>query len=277
MPFITFISPPPGQAPDEVRRAWVGVTVPVTTHEARLLDRVPVVGVRSGPYGFWRTLWGIVTRRVETWRGYSIESRKCLAHLRDRAPDAAAWWAENAPRFLEPRRCFVFPAECCELRRTDWIRSSPQEPGSAATPPTKQRLDHWPHMSTLRLKSSNSDTVVEFFDVEGDFFRVSVISCDHSATRGVHAYTDRAGIARLFADAAKEWRGWQEPKVWESLGGELRIELSIDNRGHVTVAVRVRSVPGRLDSWQLDAELGLDAGQLDAVARDANRLWSEGG
>ena len=117
VPFITFISPPPGEAPDEVRRAWVGVTVPVTTDEARLLDSIPVVGVRSGPHGFWRQLLAVVTRRAETWRGYAIESRKCIEHLRNHDPAAASWWVEHAPRYLEPRRSFVFPAECCELSR----------------------------------------------------------------------------------------------------------------------------------------------------------------
>ena len=132
-------------------------------------------------------------------------------------------------------------------------------------------------MCTLRLNSSNSDAVIEFFDIEDDYFRVSVIAHDHSATRRVYAYTDGGGIARLFAEAAKEWKGWHGAKVWESLEGELRIELSIDRLGHVTVAVRVRSDPGGSDRWQLDAELGLDAGQLDDVARQANQLWCGGG
>ena len=119
--------------------------------------------------------------------------------------------------------------------------------------------------------------MIEFSDVEDDYFRVSVIAHDHSATRRVYAYTDGSGIARLFADAAKAWKGWHEAKTWESLEGELRIELSIDRLGHVTVAVRVRSDPGGSDRWQLDAELGLDAGQLDGVAREATRLWCGGG
>jgi len=132
-------------------------------------------------------------------------------------------------------------------------------------------------VSTLRLTSSNSDVAIEFSDVERDYFRVSVIAHDHSATRRVYAYTDGAGIARLFADAAREWKGWNGVKVWESLEGELRIELSIDRLGHVIVAVQLRSDPGGSDRWQLDAELGLDAGQLDGVARGADRLWCGGG
>lgn len=131
-------------------------------------------------------------------------------------------------------------------------------------------------MKALRLTSSNSDVVFELSAIEDEYFRVSVTSRDHSATRLVYAHIRGEDLPRLFADAAKEWRGWQGPKVWESLEGELRIELSSSGLGHVTVAARLRSDPGAADLWQLDAELGLDAGQLEAVAREANKLWSGG-
>lgn len=132
-------------------------------------------------------------------------------------------------------------------------------------------------MDTLRLTSSNSDAVVEFSDVEGDYFRVSVIARDHSATRTVYAYTDGPRIAAMFAEAAREWRGWNGAKVWESIEGELRLELSMDRLGHVTLAVRMRSEPAGPDEWQLEADIGLEAGQLDRIAREAHRLWSGGG
>jgi hypothetical protein len=103
-----------------------------------------------------------------------------------------------------------------------------------------------------------------------------VLSRDHSAIRRVYAYTDGAGIARLFSEAAREWKGWTGAKVWESIEGELRLELRINHLGHVFLRVRIRSDPGEADRWQLDAELGLDAGQLDGVARDANRFWRTG-
>lgn len=112
---ITFIAPPPGEAPESVRRGWVGLTVPVTAREARARERVPSFGVLSGPRGPWRQIWAVLTRRAELWSGYAIESRKCIAHLREHAPDAAAWWAESAPRYLEPGRYFLFPTECCKL------------------------------------------------------------------------------------------------------------------------------------------------------------------
>ena len=128
-------------------------------------------------------------------------------------------------------------------------------------------------MSTLRMTSSSSDVALEFSGVEGEYFCVTVVARDHSATRRVCAYTDEQGVARLFSEAAAEWKGWPGCKSWEALEGELRLELTADRLGHVTLAVRIRSDPGGADPWQLDAGLSLDAGQLEEIAREAGRLW----
>lgn len=55
-----------------------------------------------------------------------IESRKCIELLRDYDPEAAAWWTEFAPTFLEPKRFFVFPAECCDLVGADRMANAKQ-------------------------------------------------------------------------------------------------------------------------------------------------------
>jgi hypothetical protein len=99
---ITFTSPPPGEAPDDIRRAWVGVTVPLTARESQVLRQVAVSGVLSGS--------------LEHWDGYAVESRKCLEHLRAHDPKAAAWWSDHLPHYFMPGRRFVFPADGCELR-----------------------------------------------------------------------------------------------------------------------------------------------------------------
>jgi hypothetical protein len=129
-------------------------------------------------------------------------------------------------------------------------------------------------MSTLRVSSSDSDAVVEFSEVDGDDFRVSVVAHDYSATRRVCAYTDRAGVARLFAEAARDWSGWRGAKIWESIDGDLRLELRTDRLGHATLTVRVRYDTGGSGSWRLETDVGLEAGQLHTIARDAERLWS---
>ncbi|MEO1068124.1 MAG: DUF6228 family protein [Cyanobacteria bacterium J06638_6] len=126
----------------------------------------------------------------------------------------------------------------------------------------------------IQLKSSNSDVVLKFSDVSGDYFQVALDACDHSASRQVYAYTDPWGIARLFSTAAKQWKGWEGHRVWESLEGELRLDLSIDRLGHVTLEVRIQSDPGGPDPWEHRAELTLEAGQLAAIARAMVLFWS---
>jgi hypothetical protein len=132
-------------------------------------------------------------------------------------------------------------------------------------------------MNTLRLKSSNSDVAIEFSNVDVDYFSVAVVAHDQSASRRVYAYTDAQGIAQLFAEAARDWKGWEGQKVWESLEGEFRMELTMDRLGQVALRVRIRSGPGGPDPWEHTAELAMEAGQLEAIARDARRLWSDGG
>jgi hypothetical protein len=103
---------------------------------------------------------------------------------------------------------------------------------------------------------------------------VSVFGGDHTATREVSAYTDAKGVVRLFAEAARDWRGWQGAKVWESLEGELRLEMTIDRSGHVTFRVQMWST-FKHDEWRLDTRIGLDAGSLEALASEARRLWGQ--
>ena len=128
----------------------------------------------------------------------------------------------------------------------------------------------------MRLKSSNSDAVVEFSDVRGDSFRIAVQARDHSAVRDVSAYTDALGVVRLFSEAARDWRGWQGAKAWESLEGELRLELTTDRSGHVALRVRIRSVAGGSDPWCIDTEIGLEAGGLEGLRRCKTALGQRG-
>ncbi len=128
----------------------------------------------------------------------------------------------------------------------------------------------------LSLKSSNSDAAVTFSEVDGDHFRVSVVAPDHSVSRVVYAYTDAFGVADLFTQAAQEWKGWDGAKVWQSIEGELQLGLSHDRRGHVTLRVRICSDRGGADSWQHEADIGLDAGQLETLALGAKTLWAGG-
>ena len=129
----------------------------------------------------------------------------------------------------------------------------------------------------MRLKSVNSDVELEFSNVRGDLFDFRIQARDHSAAQEIDTYSDAGGVARLFSEAAREWRGWSPAKVWESLEGELRLQLTINRTGHVTLAVRLQSNQGTRDAWCVESSIALEAGQLEAIASEARQLWPTAG
>jgi hypothetical protein len=97
---IRIINTPPGDAPEEIRQAWVGLELPLAPgeHGPRAMDTAGVVsqlpaGVRMG---------------------YAVEGRVAVDLLASHAPAAAAWWRTHTPEVLASTYWLVFPAETCE-------------------------------------------------------------------------------------------------------------------------------------------------------------------
>lgn len=92
--WIRIIATPPGDAPEEVRRRWVGLELPLAGG-AKGPWFVPVGDVRGlsvGPYSFLTSLRGGLTRR---WvRAYLVHTSKALALLGEKDPEAVRWWRE---------------------------------------------------------------------------------------------------------------------------------------------------------------------------------------
>lgn len=93
---VRIVAVSPGPAPEEVRRAWVGLTVPLAAGET---EPRPVRTTGTG----------------EEKVGYVVDSHRALKVLEAHAPAAAAWWKKNAPGYLLPGRALLFPPEVCEL------------------------------------------------------------------------------------------------------------------------------------------------------------------
>ncbi|HEX2437218.1 MAG TPA: hypothetical protein VHT71_02840 [Methylomirabilota bacterium] len=66
-------------------------------------------GVLSGPKTFLARLVALVTGKLSPKAGYFVEVPAALAVLAERNPRAAAWWRENAPHLVQPRKYFIFP------------------------------------------------------------------------------------------------------------------------------------------------------------------------
>jgi hypothetical protein len=91
---VRIVAVSPGPAPEEVRKAWVGLVVPLGPGET---------GPRPAP-----------TATGEEKVGYVVDSARALQILAAHAPEAALWWKRNAPAYYQPGRSILFPPEVCQ-------------------------------------------------------------------------------------------------------------------------------------------------------------------
>jgi hypothetical protein len=98
-------STPPGEAPEHIRRAWVGLTLPLAPAEIkpRTLETVGVISNRD----------------PEMTMGYAVDGRKAVQFLASHEPEAAAWWRNNAPHVLAGGYRLFFPREVCVVLDAD--------------------------------------------------------------------------------------------------------------------------------------------------------------
>jgi hypothetical protein len=100
--WVRIIAAPPGEAPPDIRTAWIGCVLQL--HQGRETPEQvgEVKGVKSGrPEGH-----GLA---------YVVPSRDAILTLKGRDARAANWWRKYAPHMFEPGRNFVFSAAVCEL------------------------------------------------------------------------------------------------------------------------------------------------------------------
>jgi hypothetical protein len=97
---IRIIAVPPGEAPEFVRRAWVGLELPVVAGQVQADTGVAL---------------GVVSHRpVNAPAGYAVDSKAAVAILQSASPEIAAWWRENAPAAVASGYQLIFPADVCE-------------------------------------------------------------------------------------------------------------------------------------------------------------------
>ena len=111
---IRIVTVPPGEAPQWVRQKWVGLTLPLAGGDLATREAY-TSGVLSGPRNLLVALWWAWRGRFERKSGYAVDAIAAVDILERTAPDAAAWWRQNVPRLLRPRRKFLFAASACEL------------------------------------------------------------------------------------------------------------------------------------------------------------------
>jgi hypothetical protein len=90
---------PQGEAPIEIRRAWVGVEIPLRKSECMPSEH-PATGILSGD-------------ATGTQFGYAVSGRVAVKILSAQNPEAAQWWRENAAHVLWWEYPMLFEASVC--------------------------------------------------------------------------------------------------------------------------------------------------------------------
>ncbi len=113
--YIRIVAIPPGEAPLWVREKWVGLRLPVADGQGP--RDAYITGVLSGPrnrlLAFVRRVFGNLSKQT----GYAVYVRDAISELEKVAPDAAAWWRNDASRLLAPDRKLLFRTAYCELMK----------------------------------------------------------------------------------------------------------------------------------------------------------------
>jgi hypothetical protein len=112
MASVRITSAPPGEAPAEIRQAWVGLELPIVR---RTPQRYLGSGVLTGPRSIRALFLHLFTLRLHVHVGYVVPSLEAIDILEKSRPEAARWWHEHAPQMLQPKRRFLFAPECCEI------------------------------------------------------------------------------------------------------------------------------------------------------------------
>ena len=126
---------------------------------------------------------------------------------------------------------------------------------------------------SVRILSSQSDSYLEFFGLEGDDFGAAFRIGD--ARIGLRVWCGDGGgpLVELFRSIARDWRGWDEPRSWRSREGGLRLTCTSDRLGHVTLEVTMTGFE-KPEPWRFAATLVVDPGQLDRIANEVQEFFS---
>ena len=130
-------------------------------------------------------------------------------------------------------------------------------------------------MSNLLLKSPYDGSLLTFAITtrKPDEVIFDILVKTSQFTGSASASTYHSGSpAVMFRSMANEWQGWPDEKRWEDLEGRAALVATSDSTGHIKLQVTLQ---GEDYESRLRAILQFEAGQLEAMARDAELLFGE--
>ena len=106
---VRIVASPPGEAPQQVRDAWIGLELPTSGRRFFLTS-----GVLSGPRNWWQRLLALVLGRLHLESGYAVNALVAVDILATKDTRAATWWRDHCADLLDGKRQFLFTTQVCE-------------------------------------------------------------------------------------------------------------------------------------------------------------------
>jgi hypothetical protein len=108
--------PTTGEAPEEVRKAWVGLELPLHAPGVRRTNEYGLLSAPNSRLLRWiRSRLGLVHPTV----GYAVAARVAVDELAKKAPHAAQWFRQNIPHVLSSGGLLFFEVEVCRTIETE--------------------------------------------------------------------------------------------------------------------------------------------------------------
>ncbi len=136
--------------------------------------------------------------------------------------------------------------------------------------------------SPIVIKSAQGATTLEFIALERSedeiVFRARLVDpISYKYSGEVRASTHLVPpLSQFFRQIAEQWKGWNGEIRWESIDGKdglLNLVATSDALGHVFIAVEMRDF---MNEFRLRGVIKLEAGQLDSVAQQVEKLFGDG-
>lgn len=114
---VRIVQRPIGVAPEWVRDAWIGCTLPLIGGEQ---TQIECVDASSAPMSCWSFWIAKLTGRTFKMAGFTAPSKTAIGILAAKSPEAAEWWRTNLPQFANAELGFVFDSPVCEPVTGPW-------------------------------------------------------------------------------------------------------------------------------------------------------------
>jgi len=106
---VRIVQTPPGEAPLEIREAWVGLVLPLCPGEIGPRE-FETTGALTGPTTFFGYLLARFLGRFKIVNGFCVDAAGALEILAEHNARAAKWWHTHVPAGVQPGRALLFHA-----------------------------------------------------------------------------------------------------------------------------------------------------------------------